>query len=90
MIRRCYPFFVGERGVEVMHCEEPGKEVTKERAKDMARLLKRYEIKKLRSYIGIISQLGNKLSLANLRELPHDYSGEVLVCDGEAISRQSL
>ncbi len=90
MICRCYPFFMGERGVEVMRCEGLGKAVTKERAKEMARLLKRYEIKKLQSYIGIISQLGDKLSLDNLRALPRGYWGEVFVCDGEGISQRQL
>ena len=91
MICQCYPFFMGEQGVEVMCCESGlGNKLTTERAKEMARLLKRYEIKKLRSYIGIISQLGDKLSLANLRALPRGYEGEVFVCDGEAISQRQL
>lgn len=90
MICRCYPFFMGERGVEVMHCEGLGKDMAKERAEEMALMLKRYEIKKLRSYIGIISQLGDKLSLDNLRALPRGYEGEVFVCDGEEISRRQL
>lgn len=91
MICRCYPFFMDERGVEVMHCEKGlGNGITKESAEEMALILKRYEIKKLRSYIGIIAQLGDALELANLRPLPCCYSGKVFVCDGETISRQGL
>ncbi len=90
MICRCYPFFLGEQRVEVMHCEGLGNKMTKEHAKEMALVLKRYEIKKMRSYIGIINQLGEKLSFANLRALPRGFSGEVFICDGETISRQGL
>ncbi|VVB95712.1 Putative zinc- or iron-chelating domain protein [uncultured archaeon] len=90
MICRCYPFFMGERGVEVMHCEGPRKVLAKESAERMALVLKRYEIKKLRSYISIMAQLGDKLSFANLRMLPRGYEGEVFVCDGERISVQRL
>ncbi len=86
MICRCYPFFMGERGVEVMHCEGLGKEMARESAGEMALMLKRYEMKKLRSYISIMTQLGDKLSFANLRMLPRGYEGEVFVCDGEGIS----
>ncbi len=90
MICRCCPFFPGEQGVEVMHCNGLGNKMTMESAEEMALVLKRYEIKKLQSYIGIISQLGDALELANLRPLPRDFSGDVLVCDGERISRRSL
>ncbi len=90
MICRCYPFFLGECGVEVMHCEGLGNKMTKESAEVMALVLKRYEIKKLRNYIGIISQVGDKLNFANLRALPRGYEGEILVCDGEEILRQQL
>ncbi len=90
MICRCYPFFMGEWGVEVMHCKGLGNEMTQEMAAEMARMLKRYEIKKLRSYISIIRQLGDRLSFASLRALPRGYEGEVFVCDGEAVSRRSL
>jgi Fe-S-cluster containining protein len=90
MICRCYPFFMDERGVEVMHCEGLGKEMAGERAEEMARMLKRYEMKKLRSYIGIMAQLGDKLSFANLRMLPRGYEGEIFVCDGEGISVRRL
>ncbi len=90
MICRCCPFFLGEQGVEIMRCSGLGNKITKESAEEMALMLKRYEIKKLQSYIGIISQLGDALELANLRPLPHGYSGEVFVCDGETISRRSL
>jgi Fe-S-cluster containining protein len=90
MICRCYPFFMGEGGVEVMHCEGLGKEMAREKAEEMARMLKRYEMKKLRSYIRIMAQLGNKLSFANLRALPRGYEGDVLVCDGEAVHVRRL
>lgn len=90
MICRCYPFFMDEHGVEVMHCGGLENKITKEGAEEMALVLKRYEIKKLRSYISIISQLRDKLDFANLWSLPKDYSGIVLVCDGEKISRRSL
>ncbi|MCZ7383563.1 MAG: YkgJ family cysteine cluster protein [Candidatus Methanoperedens sp.] len=90
MICRCYPFFMDERGVEVMHCEGLGKEMARESAEGMALALKRYEMKKLRSYIRIIEQIGDKLSFANLRTLPRGYEGEVLVCDGEGISWRRL
>jgi Fe-S-cluster containining protein len=90
MICRCYPFFIGERGVEVMHCEGLGKEMARESAEGMALALKRYEIKKIRSYIRIMAQIGDKLSFANLRMLPRGHEGEVLVCDGEGISWRRL
>lgn len=90
MICRCYPFFMDEQGVEVMQCEGLGREMMRERAEEMALMLKRYEMKKLRSYISIMAQLGDKLSFANLRMLPRGYEGEVFVCDGEVISRQRL
>ena len=90
MICRCYPFFMGENGIEVMRCEGLGNEITKEGAEEMASMLKRYELKKLRSYIGIISQLEEKLSLANIQALPENYSGGVLVCDGEGISMRYI
>ncbi len=90
MICRCYPFFMGEQDVDIMHCKGLQNEMTQERAADMARMLKRYEIKKLRSYIGIIGQIGDRLSFASLRALPCDYSGDVFVCDGEGISKVGL
>ncbi|MGB8215990.1 MAG: YkgJ family cysteine cluster protein [Candidatus Methanoperedens sp.] len=90
MICRCYPFFMGERGVEMMHCEGLGKEMASESAEGMALALKRYEMKKLRSYISIMSQLGDKLNYANLQMLPRGYEGEIFVCDGEGISVRRL
>jgi len=90
MICRCYPFFMGEEGVEIMHCEGLGKKMKNEDAMGIAQALKRYEIKKLQSYIRIIEQVGDKLSFANLRMLPRGFSGEVLVCDNERISRWTL
>ncbi|MFZ3058335.1 MAG: YkgJ family cysteine cluster protein [Candidatus Methanoperedens sp.] len=86
MICRCYPFFMGEHGIDIMHCDGLGNRMAKERAVEMAVMLKRYEMKKLRSYINIMAQLGDKLSFANLRMLPRGYEGEVFVCDGEGIS----
>ncbi len=90
MICRCYPFFLGEHGVEVMHCEGLGNKITSEHTKEVALVLKRYEIKKLQSYIGIIKQLDEKLSFANLRALPRGYEDEVFVCDGEEIFRITI
>ncbi len=85
MICRCYPFFMGERGVEVMHCNGLGRKLTKVKASEMGKLMKRYEIKKLQSYISIIKQLGDKLNIGNIRQLPQDFSGNILVYDGEAM-----
>jgi Fe-S-cluster containining protein len=90
MICRCYPFFMDEGSVEVMHCEGLGNEMARESAEGMALALKRYEIKKLRSYISIMAQLGDKLNFVNLVALPHGYEGEVLVCDGEAVHVRRL
>ena len=100
MICRCYPFFMENKGIgiEVMHCErqkdmivkEIDKESEKENARQMALLVKRYEMKKLRNYISIISQLGEKLRYSDLYSLPHAYDGELIVCDGDTISRRSI
>lgn len=90
MICRCYPFFMGEQGIEVMHCEGKKNRIEEERMKQMALLVKRYEMKKLRNYIGIISQLGEKLRLSDLIPLPCGYEGEVIVCDGDTISRRRI
>lgn len=90
MICRCYPFFMGENKVEVMHCRGLGKEADKKNAKDIGLSLKRFEIKKLQSYIRIFEQMGDKLISNNLRALPGNYSGEVLVMDGETISKCSI
>lgn len=73
-----------------MHCEGLGKKMKNEDAMGIAQALKRYEMKKLQSYIRIIEQVGDKLSFANLRMLPRGFSGEVLVCDNERISRWTL
>ena len=73
-----------------MHCDGLGKKITNENAVEIGLSLKRYEIKKLQSYIRIIGQVGDKLSIANLRMLPRGFSGEVLVCDNEGISRRTL
>jgi len=90
MICRCYPFFIGEQGIEVMHCEGKKNNIEEEKAKEMALLVKRYEMKKLRNYIGIISWLGEKLRLSDLLPLPRGYEGEVIVCDGDTISRHRI
>lgn len=88
MICRCYPFFMDGNCVDIMHCNGLGNEMTKEGVEEMARMVKRYEMKKLWSYIGILEQIGDKLNLANLLALPRGYEGEVFVCDGEGIVRQ--
>jgi Fe-S-cluster containining protein len=90
MICRCYPFFMGEDAVEVMHCSGLGKGAEIENAIEIALALKRFELKKLHSYIRIIEQIGDKLIFSNLRALQGNYSGEVLVMDGETISKRSL
>lgn len=87
MICRCYPFFIREEGVEIMHCNGLGNTTANEQAKEIGRALKRYEIKKLQSYIRIIGQIGDKLNLASFKSLPARYSGEVIVFDGERISK---
>ncbi len=90
LICRCYPFFMGEKDVEVMRCEGLGNRITEEKAEEMAWILKRYEMKKLRTYIKIIQQIGDKLKFANLRPMPRGFEGEVFVCDGEGISPRYL
>lgn len=94
MICRCYPFFIGEQGIEVMQCggkkNDIGDLKAKQMAREMALLVKRYEMKKLRNYIGIIYLLGEKLRLSDLLQLPHRYEGEVIVYDGETISHRLI
>lgn len=90
MICRCYPFFMGEHDVEVMHCEARKSVINYENGDQMAFLVKRYEMKKLRSYIKIILQLGEKLRTSDLCMLPVEYNGEIFVCDGKEIKRQSV
>jgi len=90
MICRCYPFFMDEKGVDLMHCEKGHDKITKEKAAQVGLLLKRYELKKLQSYINIMSLLGDKLDIDNLCSLPENYSGNVLVCDNEGISVRLL
>lgn len=90
LICRCYPFFMGDEGVEIMHCEGLGKKTLNENALEIGRALKRYEIKKLHSYIRIIEQIGDKLDIATMKSLPEKYSGDVLVFDGESVSRCKL
>ena len=90
MICRCYPFFMGKGGIEIMYCNGLGKVADNENTSEIGLALKRYEIKKLQSYIRIIEQVGDKLIYNNLRALPDNYSGEVLVMDGETISKRRL
>jgi Fe-S-cluster containining protein len=86
MICRCYPFFMGEEGVEIMHCSGLGKKADNENAAQIGLALKRYEIKKLQNYIRILEQMGEKLNIATMKSLPEKYSGDVFVFDGESIS----
>jgi hypothetical protein len=81
---------MGERGVEIMHCNGLGKVADNENAVEIGMDLKRFEIKKLQSYIRIMEQIGDKLIFNNLRSLPGNYSGEVLVLDGDTISKRRL
>lgn len=90
LICRCYPFFMGEEGVEIMHCEGLGKKTLNENTLEIGKSLKRYELKKLHSYIRIIEQIGDKMNIATLKSLPEKYSGDVLVLDGESVSRCKL
>ncbi len=91
MICRCYPFFIKEENVEIMHCNGLGKMMGKmtatEQAKEIGIALKRYELMKLQNYIKIIEQIGDKLNMASIKSLTASYSGEVIVFDGEKISR---
>lgn len=87
VICRCYPFFMDDGySVDIMHCKKGNGELPENRAAKIGLLLKRYEIKKLQSYIRIITQMGDKLNISNLHQLPANYSGTVNICDGEAIS----
>jgi len=87
MICICYPFFMGEKGIEIMHCSGLGKIAEIENSVEIGLALKRFEIKKLQSYIRILEQMGDKLNIATLKTLPEKYSGDVFVFDGESISR---
>lgn len=94
LICRCYPFFMGENGIEIMYCNSLKlKEImVRENAVKISKALKRYEIKKLRSYIRIIKQIGDKLKLNIdfMKSLPDDFSGNVIVFDGETISKNLM
>jgi len=90
IICRCYPFFMGGKCVDIMRCEGLGNKISREKAGEMARMLKRYEIKKLRNYIGILGQIGERLNFTNLRLLPSGYSGDIIICDGETLSMRSI
>lgn len=87
MICRCYPFFMGGMGIEIMHCNGLKENTVNKNAVKIARALKRFEIKKLQSYIKIIGQIEDKLYIANIKSLPANYSGDVVVFDGETISK---
>lgn len=85
LICRCYPFFLKEQDVEIMHCNRLNGKMTKEKTMDYGKLLKKYEMKKLKSYSKIIIQLGEMLKSANFCMLPENFSGKVLVFDGESV-----
>jgi len=78
---------MGEGGIEIMHCSGLGKVADNENAVEIALALKRFEIKKLQSYIRIMEQMGERLNIATMKSLPEKYSGDVFVFDGESISR---
>ncbi len=92
LICRCYPFFMGENGIEIMYCNSLKEITVHENAVKISKALKRYEIKKLQSYIRIIEQIGDKLKLniGSTKSLPGDFSGNVIVFDGENISKCKL
>ena len=81
---------MGEKGIEAMHCDGKKNKIKEEKAKEIAFLVKRYEMKKIKNYIGIISWMGTKLRLSELVPLPHGYEGEVIVYDGENISQRLI
>ena len=88
MICRCYPYFLDEKcNIEVLHCERHGNKMSEQSSTVMGHLVKRYELKKLQSYIRIIAQVGDLLKLSNLKALPKNYRDDILVCDGEAKRR---
>ena len=87
LICRCYPFFIGEGGIEIMYCNSLKEMTSLENAVEIGKNLKRYEIKKLQSYIKIIEQIGHNLNIASIKSLPDNFSGNIIVFDGETISR---
>ncbi|NJD52896.1 MAG: YkgJ family cysteine cluster protein [Candidatus Methanoperedens sp.] len=89
LICRCYPFFMGESGIEIMYCNNLKEITVHENALKISRALKHYEIEKLRSYIRIIKQIGDKLKLNidSMKSLPDNFSGNVIVFDGENITK---
>ena len=90
LICRCYPFFMGESGIEIMYCNSL-KEITQhENAVEIGKYLKRYEIQKLQNYIKIIEQIGNRLNVAIMKSLPDNYSGNIIVFDGETSSKCNI
>jgi len=92
LICRCYPFFMEENGIEIMYCNSLKEITVHENAVKISKVLKRYEIKKLQSYIRIIEQIGDKLKLNidNMKSLPDNFSGNLIVFDGETISKCKL
>ncbi len=76
---------MGEHDVDIMHCNGLGGKMTDRTAIKMAKVLKRYETKKLRIYTRIIKQLGERLKTSDLCVLPEDFSGRVIVFDGENV-----
>ncbi|MCX9085605.1 MAG: YkgJ family cysteine cluster protein [Candidatus Methanoperedens sp.] len=90
MICRCYPFFMGDNGAEVMHCSGLRKDADHENAENIALALKRFDIKKLRSYIRIMEQIDDRLNANNMLVLPGNFSGEIYVLDGETTSKRIL
>ncbi|HEX7627682.1 MAG TPA: YkgJ family cysteine cluster protein [Candidatus Methanoperedens sp.] len=90
LICRCYPFFMGERGIEIMYCNSLKKITQHENAMEIGKNLKLYEIQKLQSYIKIIEQIGHKLNIDSMKSLPDNYSGNIIVFDGEMISKCNI
>jgi Fe-S-cluster containining protein len=90
MICRCYPFFMGETGIDIMRCEGLMDNMTLTGSEEMGRMLKRYEIRKLQSYIRIMDQIKDRLDPENLCLLPLNFSGTITVCDGESISHHFI
>ena len=85
---------MGENGIEIMYFNSL-KEITvhekvHENAVKISKAIKRYEIKKLQSYIRIIEQIGDKLNIDSMKSLPDYFSGNVIVFDGEKISKCKL
>lgn len=89
MICRSYPFFIGDNGIEIMHCNGLGKKTEYKKALELTLFIKRYELKKLQNYKKIFEQMKNKLNFSSIRT-PPDADSNVIVYDGENISRCRL